>query len=183
MSCDRTASGRPASCASCSKPSWSVNPNLPLGNVRTLDEIQADSMAADVVRDGHAGHRGERRTAARRWSAVYGVIAVHRCRSGRAEIGIRMALGAQTGDVRAAVPPAWARADVRRHRAGHWRCHPDDTRHVGVTVRRWSDGPRHLRGGVGGAGRRRGPGDVSSRPPRLGHRPGCRLAFGHLRTI
>ena len=24
---------------------WSVNPNLPLANVRTLDEIQADSMA------------------------------------------------------------------------------------------------------------------------------------------
>lgn len=57
------------------------------------------------------------------------------------------------------------------------------TRVMSVAVRRGSDGPSHLRCGVGGAGRSRGASDVSSCPSRLRHRPDCRLTFGHLRTI
>ena len=113
---------------------WSVNANLPVASVRTLDEILSRIHGADVVRARDAGHRRRRGAGARRGRYLRGPVV---CRD-TADARDWHPHGARRRRPRRqqVVPSSWAHP--RDHRRGRRRdrggaAHP---RHVDAAVRR-----------------------------------------------
>lgn len=76
---------------------WSVNPNVPLASIRTLDDVVDESLASTsftLVMLGIAGGMALVMGVV----GIYGVVAYTAARR-RREIGVRLALGAQGRDV------------------------------------------------------------------------------------
>ena len=147
---------------------WSVNPNLPLARVRTLQQIYDESMAQTsfvLVILGIAASV----TLLLGLVGIYGVIA-YIVSQRRREVGIRMALGAQGETVQRIFLTRGLVAGRRRTGARPRRRGGADARAVVAAVWRESVRSAHLRRGGRGAGERRAAGDVAAGAPGDAHR-------------
>ncbi len=153
-----------------------LDAQLPLSEIKTMDERIDDAMW---------------RTRVAAWLlssfaalallltgvGIFGVMA-QTVAQRTPEIGIRMALGAQPGDVLQAGTRPRRGADRARHRRGHRRGSRAHTSRRRAALRRAAARPRHVRrrgpdAGHGGARR-----VLSARPPRHARRCGRRAAPG-----
>ena len=162
----RRGCSRRASCGEVQQAVWSVNPNLPLARVRTLQQIYDESMAQTsfvLVILGIAAAV----TLLLGVVGIYGVIA-YIVSQRRREIGIRMALGARSGEVqRMFIGRGVALAGDRPGRRPGVGSHADAPAELAV-VRRQPVRPAHLRRGRrrpggGRAGRHVAPGPPAPR--------------------
>ena len=155
---------------------WSVNANLPVANVRTLEQIRAESMAQTsfaLVMLGIAaavalllGIVG-----------IYGVIAYvaqQRTQGDRHPDGARRR---EPGRQRALRAPRH-RARRHRHRLRHGRGGAPDPHHVGAALRRQRLRSDDLRRRRPRPRRHRGHRQLPPRPPRVADRSGGGAALG-----
>ena len=155
---------------------WSVNANLPVANVRTLEQIRADSMAQTsfaLVMLGIAAAVALLLGVV----GIYGVIA-YVAQQRTKEIGIRMALGAASRDVSALFVRHGHRARRHRHRLRDGRGGAADAHHVGAALRRQRLRSGHLRRRRPGARRHRGHRQLPSRAPGVTNRSGGGASLG-----
>ena len=169
--------GRPGFLRELEQAVWSVNPNLPLAAVRTLENIQADSMAQTsfaLVMLGIAASVALLIGVV----GIYGVIAYAATQRTR-EIGVRMALGAQLRDVQKMFLRQGLSLTATGIVLGIGVAVVLTRVYVRVPVRRRSDGSDHICGGVRRTGGRSTAGHVSASPPRLARRSHDCVARGH----
>ncbi len=157
---------------------WSVNADLPVARVRTLDELRSGSMAqtsfmlvmlaiaaAVALLLGVVG--------------IYGVIAYVATQRTR-EIGIRIALGAEGRDVTRLFLRQGAAAGRRWHRCRSGGVRRADARPVGAPLRRQRDGSVDVCRRRGRAAGDDAAGQLRARGPRRAGGPGRRAPLGRL---